>query len=136
MEPAATQASLGVRALGVWSSLRPHLSSNDPTVNPAPTDTINSRSPRFSRFSSTASLNASGIVAAVVLPKRSMLMTTFSSGTPSFAAADRMIRRFAWMRHEQVDLLGAEIVPLQDASAGSSVLRTANLNTAWPSCLT
>ena len=77
-------------------SFKPQFSRTEPTVKPAPTDTINNRSPRFSRLASTASLNASGIVAAVVLPNRSMLMTTYSSGTPSFSAADRMMRRFAW----------------------------------------
>src|SRR5688572_24486823 len=88
-------AWLGVGSwmLGVY--LSPHLISRAPTVKPAPTDTISSVSPRLSRLLSTASLSARGIVAAVVLPNFSMLMTTFSSGTPSFSAADRMMRRFA-----------------------------------------
>ena len=59
-------------------------------MNPAPTDVSNTRSPFFSRPVFTASLSASGIVAAVVLPKRSMLMTTFSSRTSmSDAQADQ-----------------------------------------------
>ena len=42
-----------------------------------------------------ASASASGIVAAVVLPYISRLMTTFSSGNPRRSAAAAMIRRFA-----------------------------------------
>ncbi len=53
-----------------------------PTVNPAPTDTINTQvaalQPRCLR---SASFSASGMVAAVVLPNRSTLITTFSTGT-------------------------------------------------------
>ena len=36
-----------------------------------------------------------GIVAAVVLPYFSMLMTTRAGSSPSFSAADWMMRRFA-----------------------------------------
>ena len=45
---------------------RPHRMSTVPTVNPAPTDASSSRSPSFSRFCSTASFSASGIVPAQV----------------------------------------------------------------------
>ena len=49
----------------------------------------------FSLPAQRASFKASGIVAAVVLPNRSMLMMTFSGATPSFSLADRIMRRFA-----------------------------------------
>src|SRR5262249_41746554 len=66
----------------------PHRSSTDPTVNPAPTDASRTRFPFFSRPLQTASFNASGIVAAVVLPNRSMLMMTLAGSRPSFSVAD------------------------------------------------
>src|SRR5207302_3084216 len=54
-----------------YNFLSPHRISTVPTVKPAPTDATRSKSPSLSRFCSTASLSASGIVPAVVLPKRS-----------------------------------------------------------------
>ena len=44
----------------------------------------------------TAPPGASGIVAAVVFPYRSRLITTFDSGSPSRSAAASMMRRLAW----------------------------------------
>src|SRR5262245_3931495 len=73
----------------------PHLNSTAPTVNPAPTDASSTRSPFFNRPEQTASFNASGIVAAVVLPKRSMLITTFAGSRSRFSAAAAMMRRLA-----------------------------------------
>src|SRR5262249_448766 len=75
---------------------KPQRRSTEPTVNPAPTDARRTRFPFFSRPAHTASFSASGIVAAVVLPNRSMLMITFSGSIPSFSVADKMIRRLAW----------------------------------------
>ena len=43
-----------------------------------------------------ASARARGMVAAVVLPNRSMLITILSGDKPNRSAALRMIRRFAW----------------------------------------
>src|SRR6476660_2363804 len=74
----------------------PHRISTAPTVKPAPTEASRSKSPSFKRLCSTASLSANGIVPPVVLPKRSILMTTFSCGMPSRSVADKMMRRFAW----------------------------------------
>ena len=48
-------------------------------MNPAPTDPSSTRSSLFSRPSARASASASGIVAAVVLPYLSRLITTFSA---------------------------------------------------------
>src|SRR5690606_5142082 len=64
---------------------------SEPTVKPAPTEVHSTRLPFFNRPSATASSSASGIVAAVVLPYRPMLITTFSSGKPSRCAADWMM---------------------------------------------
>src|SRR5262249_3333075 len=66
-----------------------------PTVQPARTEANTTRFPFFSLPAHIASLSASGSVAAVVLPNRSMLMMTFSGSMPSLSLADRMIRRFA-----------------------------------------
>src|SRR6266581_5430011 len=114
----------------------PHRINTVPTVNPAPTDARRSKSPSLSRFCSTASLSASGIVPAVVLPKRSMLMTTFSCGIPSFSVADRMMRRFAWCDTKRSISHGLTPLRSRIRRAASSVLRTANLNTVAPSCFT
>ena len=48
-------------------------------MKPAPTDASSTSWPVFSRPDAIASVNASGIVAAVVLPNRSMLMITLPS---------------------------------------------------------
>src|SRR5262245_57646351 len=74
----------------------PQRNNTAPTVKPAPTEASRTRSPFFSLPEQSASFNASGIVAAVVLPKRSMLIITLSESSSRFSAAARMIRRFAW----------------------------------------
>ena len=66
-----------------------------PTVYPAPTAANMTRSPFFNRPASYASRVASGMVAAVVLPKRSILMMTLSQGNPRRSAAAVMMRRLA-----------------------------------------
>src|SRR5262245_39799872 len=115
---------------------RPHRIRTAPTVKPAPTEARRSKSPSFNRFCSTASFSARGIVPPVVLPKRSMLMTTFSCGLPSFSVADRIIRRLAWWETKRSISHGLTPLRLRIARAASSVLRTANLNTVAPSCFT
>ena len=70
-------------------------------MNPAPTAASRTRSPFFSLPVSTAVCMASGMVPAVVLPKRSMLMTTFSGGIFSRSAVAAMMRRLAWWAMKQ-----------------------------------
>ena len=65
-------------------------------MRPAPIPVISTNSPSRSRPSAAASASASGIEPDDVLPYRSTLTTTFSSGIPSFLAAWSMIRMFAW----------------------------------------
>ncbi len=62
---------------------------------PAPTAAYSTRSPFFNRPLSTASRVASGMVAAVVFPYWSRLMTTLLSGKPKRSAVAEMIRLFA-----------------------------------------
>src|SRR4029453_11230201 len=73
-----------------------HRSNTEPTVKPAPTEVSSTRSPFLRRPALTASFNARGIVAAVVLPKRSMLITTFFSGIPILSAASMMRPLLPW----------------------------------------
>jgi hypothetical protein len=63
--------------LGVFDAdQKPQRNSTAPTVNPAPTDASSTSWPFFRRPEQIASFSASGMVAAVVLPNRSMLMIT------------------------------------------------------------
>ena len=58
---------------------------------------------------------ARGIVPAVVLPKRSMLMMTLSSGIFSRSAVAMMMRRFAWCAMKQSTSLPVRPFVSQDA---------------------
>ena len=92
---------------------KPHRTSTAPTVKPAPTDASSTRSPFLSRPDDTASFSASGIVAAVVLPNRSMLMMTLSGGTSSFSVGGLDDPAVRLVRDEQVEVGRAEPVPLE-----------------------
>lgn len=59
-----------------------HLNKAAPTVNPAPTLAIKIKSPFFSFPSCRAVSIASGIVAEVVFPNRSILMMTSPPAAP------------------------------------------------------
>src|SRR5262249_29709301 len=67
-----------------------------PQCRPAPSAVKPTRSPSriFPRL--FASWKTSGRVAAVVLPYRWMLLTTFSSGSPRFFCTASLMRRLAW----------------------------------------
>src|SRR5690348_954136 len=73
-----------------------HRSSVAPTVKPAPTAVIRTRSPFLSRPCWRADSMASGMVPAVVLPNSSMLMMICSSFRPSRSAAEAIILLLAW----------------------------------------
>ena len=76
------------------------------------------------------------MVAAVVLPNRSRLMTTFDSQMPRRSAAAVMMRRFAWCETNSLMSSGDRLLRCMMTRLISSVFRTANLNTVWPSCFT
>ncbi|MNC90091.1 hypothetical protein D3C83_61410 [compost metagenome] len=76
------------------------------------------------------------MVAAVVLPYSSMLMITFSSGMPMRSAADMMMRLLAWCDTNSERSSPVRLFLFNSRSQISPVLRTANLNTVWPSCFT
>src|SRR5262249_41284714 len=114
----------------------PQRSNTAPTVKPAPTDASRTTSPFFNLPENSASFNARGIVAAVVLPKRSMLITTCSESRSRLSAAARMIRRFAWCDTNRSRSDGLRPFRSSTRRAISSVFLTANLNTARPSCFT
>jgi hypothetical protein len=67
-----------------------------PHVNPDPNAVKPTRSPRWMRPSFTHSCSASGMLAAVVFPYRSMLLYILSSASPNPFATAWEIRRFAW----------------------------------------
>jgi hypothetical protein len=64
-------------------------------VNPEPNATAATFMPRLRRPASSASCMSSGIVAAVVLPKRWMLWMTFSSGMPRVCWTYWLMRKLA-----------------------------------------
>ena len=72
-----------------------HSIKAEPQVRPAPMPVISTRSPSWSRPSACASASASGIEPDDVLPYRSTLTTTLSTGIPSFPTAWSMMRTFA-----------------------------------------
>ena len=76
------------------------------------------------------------MVAAVVLPNFSRLMMTFAGSIPSRSAAAVMIRRLAWCDTNSAMSSAVRWFRCMITRLISSVLRTANLNTAWPSCFT
>ena len=83
----------------------PQRSSTAPTVNPAPTDASSTRSPFFRRPLQTASFSASGIVAAVVLPNRSMLMMTLFVVDAELFGRRLDDAAVGLMRHEQIEVV-------------------------------
>ena len=81
--------------VGSWKlSLSPHLNSSEPTVKAAP-DTMSNRSPRLSAYPQRHHSGPMESWPPLCCQTVSMLMTTFSSGTPSLPAAERMMRRLA-----------------------------------------
>ena len=60
--------------------------------------------PFFSRPDATASFSASGIVAAVVLPNRSMLMITFSGVDAELFGRRLDDAAVGLVRHEQIEI--------------------------------
>ena len=71
-------------------------------MNPDPNAARQTRSPLLMRFCSTASLNAMGIEAPVVLPYFWMLLNTCSFLSPSFFWINWDILRFAWWGMRQL----------------------------------
>ena len=77
---------------------------------------------------------ASGIVAAVVFPYRSILMITLSGRNFEAIRRRRNDALIGLVRNEGVDIAARQIVALEQLVAQTSaILRTANLNTAAPS---
>ena len=84
-------------------------------MKPAPNAQSTTVSPSFSRPSSTATRKADGMLADVVLPKRSIVITTLLSGMP-----EPLLRRLddadvGLVRHEEVDVGAGQPVALDDS---------------------
>ena len=90
-------------------------SSTDPTVKPAPTEPSSTRSFFFSRPSARASASARGIVAAVVLPYVSRLMTTCRRAQPEPIGGGLDDPAVGLVRDVQVDVGAGEAVALEHA---------------------
>src|SRR6266545_1818916 len=109
-----------------------HSSNAEPHVRPAPIPVISTRSPFLKRPSPAASASASGMEPAEVLPYRSTLITTRSGRMPSFSAACRMIRTFAWCGTYTSTSSTATPHSSSRFSADETSTRVANLKTSRP----
>ena len=72
---------LGVRAIGRLAEVQ-KMNATAPSVNPAAVPASNTRSPRWTRPASTASVSASGMDAATQLPRVGRLKMTCSDVNP------------------------------------------------------
>ena len=102
-------------------------SKTAPIVKPAPTDVSSTRSPFFRRPSVIASSKARGIVAAVVLPNRSMLSTILSTVETQALSRVQDDSTIRLVRHEQIDVPHVHPILGQDPygrSPPSSARRT------------
>jgi len=107
-------------------------SSSEPQVKPLPKAATTTSIPGSNRPAFTASCNPIGMVAAVVLAKRSMVLNTLSGGISRRSATASLMRRFAWWNTTRsTSSIEASLAPRVSATASPMPL-TALTNTALP----
>lgn len=125
--PAAASMLLPVRP-----SAQPQRTSAVAQESPAPKPAVAMTSPGFTFPRRTASSSASGMLAALVLPYRAMLLTTRSCAMSNRCATASRMRWFAWCITSQSIAVASfpAFSSVRVSDAGTD--RTANLNTSCP----